>query len=143
MITRLTHINIYVLDQDSALDFYTNKLGLKVIIDVPMSKDARWLTVGTTEQPGFEINLTLIYESLLHSRETAKTLRELVKKGTFGVGIFTCTDILATYEELKAKGVVFRSAPKEQFYGIEAIITDGVGNWFSMTQTKPNIPGSP
>jgi len=134
MITRLTHINIYVLDQDSALDFYTNKLGLKVIIDVPMSKDARWLTVGTTEQPGFEINLTLIYESLLHSRETAKTLRELVKKGTFGVGIFTCTDILATYEELKAKGVEFIKTPTKEFYGTEALFKDDSGNWFSLAQ---------
>ena len=134
MITRLTHMNIYVLDQDSALDFYTNKLGLKVIIDVPMNKDARWLTVGTTEQPGFEINLTPIQDGLLHSKETADTLRGLVKKGTFGVGIFTCTDILATYEELKSKGVEFIKAPTKEFYGTEALFKDDSGNWFSLAQ---------
>ena len=53
-----------------------------------------------------------------------------------GAGVLQTPDCLATYEELKAKGIVFKSAPKEQFYGIEALITDGVGNWFSMTQPK-------
>ncbi len=52
-----------------------------------------------------------------------------------GAGVFRTPDCRATYEELKAKGVVFKSEPKEQFYGIEAIVTDGCGNWFSMTQT--------
>ncbi|MDP9080227.1 MAG: VOC family protein [Bacteroidota bacterium] len=134
MITRMTHMNIYVLDQDSALDFYVNKLGLKVVIDAPMNKDARWLTVGAPEQPGFEINLTPIHESLLHSKDTAEALRDLVKKGTFGVGIFTCTDIFATYEELRAKGVEFIKPPTKEFYGTEALFKDDSGNWFSLAQ---------
>jgi catechol 2,3-dioxygenase-like lactoylglutathione lyase family enzyme len=133
MITKMTHVNIYVLNQESALDFYTNKFGLKIITDVPMSKDTRWLTVGTPEQPGFEINLTPITEELF-SKETAETLRELVKKGTFGVGIFTCNDIFATYEELKAKGVEFTKPPKKEFYGTEALFKDDSGNWFSLAQ---------
>lgn len=130
-------MNIYVLDQDSALDFYTNKLGLKVTIDVPMNKDARWLTVGTPEQPGFEINLTPVHESVLHSKDTAEALRDLVKKGTFGVGIFTCSDIMATYEELKAKGVEFIKPPTKEFYGTEALFKDDSGNWFSLAQLVP------
>jgi len=129
----MTHVNIYVLNQESALDFYTNKFGLKIITDVPMSKDTRWLTVGTPEQPGFEINLTPITEELF-SKETAEALRELVKKGTFGVGIFTCNDIFATYEELKAKGVEFTKPPKKEFYGTEALFKDDSGNWFSLAQ---------
>lgn len=134
MLTRLTHMNIYVLDQDSALDFYTNKLGLKVIIDAPMSKDARWLTVGAPEQPGFEINLTPVHGGKLKSKEDVDALRELVKKGAFGVGIFTCTDIHATYEELKAKGVEFIKPPTKEFYGTEALFKDDSGNWFSLAQ---------
>ena len=133
MITKMTHVNIYVLNQESALDFYTNKFGLKIITDVPMSKDTRWLTVGTSEQPGFEINLTPITEELF-SKETADALRALVKKGTFGVGIFTCNDIFATYEELKAKGVEFTKPPKKEFYGTEALFKDDSGNWFSLAQ---------
>ena len=115
MITQMTHVNIYVLNQESAFEFYTKKLGLKVITDVPMSKDARWLTVGIPGQPGFEITLTPITVGMFFSKETADSLRELVKKGTFGVGVFTSQDIYATYEELKAKGVEFTKAPTKEF----------------------------
>jgi catechol 2,3-dioxygenase-like lactoylglutathione lyase family enzyme len=134
MITQMTHVNIYVLNQESAFDFYTKKLGLKVIVDVPMSKDTRWLTVGVPGQPGFEITLTPIAESILFTKETAEALRELVKKGTFGVGVFTSQDIYATYEELKAKGVEFTKAPTKEFYGTEALFKDDSGNWFSLAQ---------
>ena len=134
MITKLTHLNIYVLDQDSAFDFYTNKLGFKVITDVPMGNGHRWLTVAPAEHPDFEINLTPVAEGTLHSKETAETLRELVKKGTFGVGVFTCNDVYATYEELKAKGVEFTKPPKKEFYGTEALFKDDSGNWFSLAQ---------
>jgi hypothetical protein len=58
-----------------------------------------------------------------------------LKKDRMGAGVLYTPDCRATYEELKSKGVVFKSEPKEQFYGIEAIVTDGCGNWFSMTQT--------
>lgn len=134
MVTQMTHMNIFVLDQESAHDFYTNKLGLKVITDVPMGNDARWLTVGMPGQPGFEINLTPVKEGVLHSKETAEALKELIKKGTFGVGIFTCQDIFATYEEMKAKGVEFTKAPTKEFYGTEALFKDDSGNWFSLAQ---------
>lgn len=137
MLSRMTHMNIYVLDQDSALDFYTNKLGLKVIIDVPMNKDARWLTVGSPGQPGFEINLTPVHESIVRSKENAEALRGLIKKGVFGVGIFTCNDIMATYEELKSKGVEFIKPPTKEFYGTEALFKDDSGNWFSLAQLNP------
>jgi len=136
MITTLTHMNVFVLNQDSAYEFYTKKLGFKVIVDVPMGNGQRWLTVAPPGHPDFEINLTLVAEGHWYGKEAAESLRELIKAGTFGCGVFTCNDVYATYEELKAKGVVFKSEPKEQFYGIEAIITDGCGNWFSMTQPK-------
>ena len=130
----MTHVNIYVLNQDRAYEFYTNKLGLKVVVDVPMGKDARWLTVCPPEQPEFEITLTPIVNGILFTKETVKTMTELVKKGTFGCGVFTCKDIYATYEELKAKGVEFTKAPTKEFYGTEALFKDDSGNWFSLAQ---------
>ena len=133
MITKMTHVTINVIDQKRALDFYTNKLGCKVITDVPMPNDDRWITVCPPEQPGFEIILSPITRGLF-SKETVKTLKELVEKGTFGVGLFTCSDIFATYEELKAKGVEFTKPPKKEFYGTEAIFKDDSGNWFSLAQ---------
>ncbi|WP_245898904.1 VOC family protein [Chitinophaga niastensis] len=128
----MTHVSLYVLDQNSAYDFYTNKLGFKVITDVPMGKD-RWLTVSPPEQPGFEITLTPITTHMF-SKEAAETMKDLITKGTFGVGLFTCSNIFATYEELKAKGVEFTKAPKKEFYGTEAIFKDDSGNWFSLAK---------
>ena len=133
MISRMTHVSIYVLDQDRAFDFYTNKLGFKVITDVPMPDNDRWVTVAPPEQPGFEIMLVPV-STKRFSKEAAEALRELVEKGSFGAGLFTSNDIYATYEEMKAKGVEFTKAPKKEFYGTEAIFKDDSGNWFSLAQ---------
>ena len=62
------------------------------------------------------------------------TARKLVAEGTFGFGVFECNDLLATYEELKAKGVEFKKAPTQEFYGFEALFKDDSGNWFSLGQ---------
>lgn len=141
MITRLSHTTIYVLDQDSALDFYTNKLGFKVVDDLPMGPGTRWLTVSPPEQPNLEIVLFPVTVGKMFPEETAKAIKDLVKKGKIGGGVFECTDIYATYEELKAKGVEFKKAPKEEFYGIEAQFVDDSGNWFSL-QPKSNFEPS-
>lgn len=134
MISKVTHMCVYVLDQDSAYEFYVNKLGFKVHTDVPMGPGARWLTVTPPEQPELEITLFPIKEGNVFDADTAKTMVELVKKGTFGAAVFTCPDLMATYEELKSKGVVFKKAPTKEFYGYEALFTDDSGNWFSLSQ---------
>ncbi len=66
--------------------------------------------------------------------QAAATLRSMVQKGTFGAGVLETADCRATYEELKKKGVEFKSPPEERFYGVEAILRDDSGNWWSMTQ---------
>lgn len=134
MITKMTHVNIYVLNQDSAYEFYVNKLGFKVKIDIPMDKHTRWLTLCTPEQPDLEITLTPVTEGAMFTKAASKAMTELIKKGTLGFGIFTCKDIYATYEELKAKGVEFTKAPTKEFYGTEALFKDDSGNWFSLAQ---------
>ncbi|HEV3252596.1 MAG TPA: VOC family protein [Puia sp.] len=134
MITKMSHVCVYVLNQKSAYDFYVNKLGFKVHTDAPMGKDARWLTVCPPEQPELEITLFLVAEGDMFSQETVKTMTDLIKKGTFGAAVFTCNDLLATYEELKAKGVVFKKTPTKEFYGFEALFLDDSGNWFSLSQ---------
>lgn len=136
MITKVTHLCIYVLDQESAYDFYVNKLGFKVHTDAPMGPGARWLTVTPPEQPELEITLFHVSEGPMFDAETANTMKGLIKKGTFGSAVFTCRDLLATYEELKAKGVVFKKAPKKEFYGYEALFVDDSGNWFSLGQSE-------
>jgi catechol 2,3-dioxygenase-like lactoylglutathione lyase family enzyme len=132
MITRMNHVSIYVLDQSSAYDFYVNKLGFNVHTDAEMGPGMRWLTVCAPEQPDLEIVLMPIAAGMAFSEETAEQMRQLVKKGCFGFGVFKCHDIYATYEEMKAKGVEFTKPPKKEFYGVEALFKDDSGNWFSL-----------
>lgn len=136
MITRLSHATVYVLDQESAYDFYVNKLGFTVHTDAPMGPGMRWLTVTPPEQPALEIVLMPVTEGMLFSKEAAEQMRDLIRKGTFGFGVFECHDIYATYEELKAKGVVFKKEPTKEFYGTEALFMDDSGNWFSLGQKE-------
>jgi len=126
-----------VLDQESAYDFYVNKLGFIVHTDAPMGEGVRWLTVSPPEQPELEISLFLVIEGDIFDKETVKTMTALVRKGTFGAAVFTCHDLMATYEELKAKCVVFKKAPTKEFYGYEALFVDDSGNWFSLSQLNP------
>ncbi len=136
MITKLSHVSIYVLDQDSAYDFYVNKLGFTVHTDAPMGPDARWLTLTTKEQPDLEITLMAVKPGMGFTEESAKKMRELIQAGTFGFGVFETKNIQATYEELKAKGVVFVKPPTKEFYGTEALFKDDSGNWFSLGEEE-------
>jgi catechol 2,3-dioxygenase-like lactoylglutathione lyase family enzyme len=135
MISRLSHTTIYVLDQEAALSFYTDKLGFEVRTDQSMG-DFRWLTVGPKGQPNLEMVLYKVAPSPMLDDATATQLKELVAKGAMGTGVFATDDCRATYEELCAKGVEFLSAPEEQPYGIEAVFKDNSGNWFSLTQRR-------
>jgi catechol 2,3-dioxygenase-like lactoylglutathione lyase family enzyme len=132
----MNHVSIFVLDQDSAYDFYVNKLGFTVHTDAPMGPGKRWLTVTPPEQPDLEISLMAIGEGMMFKTDAAEKMRELVEAGTFGFGVFECSDLRATYEELSAKGVEFTKPPTEEFYGYEALFKDDSGNWFSLGQKK-------
>ena len=137
MVTRLSHTSLFVNDQDKAYDFYVKKLGFNVHTDAKMDNGFRWLTVTAPEAPNHEIVLFPASGDMNGFDQDVKdALKLLLDKGVMGAGVLETKDCRATYEELKAKGVQFKSEPKEQFYGIECIVTDGCGNWFSMTQPK-------
>jgi catechol 2,3-dioxygenase-like lactoylglutathione lyase family enzyme len=137
MVTKLSHTSLFVNDQDKAYDFYVNKLGFRVNTDATMENGFRWLTVTPPEQPELEIVLFPATGNASGFDDDVKAaLKLLLDKGVMGAGVLSTPDVRATYQELKAKGVHFKSEPKEQFYGIECIVTDGCGNWFSMTQPK-------
>ena len=133
MIQRLSHINIYVSDQQRALAFYTEKLGFDVRTDVTLG-DFRWLTVGPKGQPDLELVLMAIKPSPFMDEATCAQLRQIQATSGLSGGVFDTADIHKTYEELKAKGVEFTSPPQERPYGIEALMKDDSGNWFSMVQ---------
>lgn len=136
MIVRLSHVSVYVFDQEESLKFYRDKLGFEVRTDATMDSGFRWITVGPKTQPEMEIALMKLAEGPMWDAATVATMKELVKKGTFGIGVFDTDDCRATYAELKSRGVEFMGPPEERFYGIEAIGKDNSGNWFSMTQHK-------
>ena len=136
MITKMNHVSIFVLDQNSAYEFYVNTLGFKVHTDAEMGPGMRWLTVTPPEQPGLEITLMPVQEGMMFKGEKVEMMRELIRSGTFGFGVFECEDLNATYEELKAKGVVFSKPPTKEFYGYEALFADDSGNWFSLGEKK-------
>jgi predicted enzyme related to lactoylglutathione lyase len=139
MITHQSHTSVFVLDQDSAKTFYTEKLGFELRIDFTMGEDFegagagfRWLTVSPPNQP--DLQLILSSCTMGRSPEDAEKLRALVAAGAMGVGVLATEDCHRTYEELSAKGVVFLSPPTERPYGIEATMRDDSGNMISLTQ---------
>jgi catechol 2,3-dioxygenase-like lactoylglutathione lyase family enzyme len=135
MIKRLSHVTLFVVDQNESLDFYTKKLGFQVRTDVTMD-EFRWLTLGPKDQPDLEIVLMPIVSGHMWDDTTCAKVKELVTKGALGGGVFDTDDCRKTYAELKAKGVEFLSEPEEKPYGVEAVFKDNSGYWFSLTQHK-------
>jgi catechol 2,3-dioxygenase-like lactoylglutathione lyase family enzyme len=135
MITGISIVSVWVLDQDSAKEFYTKKLGFTVTNDVRMEGGMRWLTV---RPPGGE-NQELVLMDPTHSmldEETAQQVRALVAKGALSPGVMSTTDCKGDHRVLAAEGVEFTMEPAERPYGTEAIMRDDSGNWFSFTQRK-------
>jgi catechol 2,3-dioxygenase-like lactoylglutathione lyase family enzyme len=126
---------IYVLDQDEALDFYVGKLGLEVNTDADLGF-MRWLTVSVPGEPDREILLERPGPPALDD-STAEQVRELVSKGATGGWIgFTTDDVHKTYEDLRAKGVEFTQEPVEQSYGTDVGLRDPFGNAIRILQPR-------
>lgn len=135
MIQRLSHTAVYVENQDEAVRFYTEVLGFEIRTDNTM-EGFRWVTVSPKGQPDHEIVLMEPTPGFMYDAETAETIRRLIRQGALGAGVFLVDDCRKTFDELKAKGVDFLSEPQERPYGIEAVLRDNSGNWFSMTEPK-------
>ena len=133
MIQTLSHVTIYTNDQETARAFYVDKLGFEVRADLTMGS-FRWLTVAPKAQPHLQIILMPVTASPMMDAATAKALQELVAKGVLGCGVLETDDCQGTYEELRAKGVTFRGPPVQRPYGLEAVLQDSSGNWFSLVQ---------
>jgi catechol 2,3-dioxygenase-like lactoylglutathione lyase family enzyme len=135
MITKHSHSTLYVLDQDRAKAFYTEKLGFEVRDDARLG-DFRWLTVAPKTQPDACIILMALKPGPMMDQEACDTIRGLLAKGVLGGGVLETDDCRRTYQELLAKGVTFIREPKEMPYGIEALFRDDSGNFWSMGERK-------
>jgi catechol 2,3-dioxygenase-like lactoylglutathione lyase family enzyme len=133
MFTAITHSQIFVLDQDQALDFYVGKLGLEVHTDADLGF-MRWLTVNVPGHPDRQILLQTPGGPAM-SAETAEQVRELLTKGASGGQlIFSTDDCRKTYETLRGLGVEFTEEPTERPYGIDCGMRDPFGNHLRFTQ---------
>jgi catechol 2,3-dioxygenase-like lactoylglutathione lyase family enzyme len=126
MFTAVTHFTIWVADQDSALDFYVDKLGLEVHTDLQLDF-MRWLTVNVPGRPEQQIILAPLAPPVIDP-DNAERARDLLSKGYMGNFILGTADCRAAYERLLAAGVEFTQAPTEQPYGLECVVRDPFGN---------------
>jgi catechol 2,3-dioxygenase-like lactoylglutathione lyase family enzyme len=135
---KLANTQLWVNDQDEALAFYTQKLGMEVRADVTLAElgNFRWLAVGPAGQPDIAITLMAIPGPPVMDEQTAEQVRELMAKGFAGAIFLTTDDCQASYEELKARGVEFVETPEERPYGIDAGFRDPSGNSIRLTQVR-------
>jgi catechol 2,3-dioxygenase-like lactoylglutathione lyase family enzyme len=135
MLKQLTYVNVWVDDQDEALAFYTEKLGMELRDDVTLPElgGFRWLTVGL---PGQDVALALmtVPGPPVFEAETQAQIKGLVAKGAAGGLFFSTGDCRATYEELKRIGVEFSQEPEQRPYGVDAGFRDSSGNQIRMLQ---------
>jgi catechol 2,3-dioxygenase-like lactoylglutathione lyase family enzyme len=133
---RIANAQLWVHDQDEALAFYTDKLGMELREDVtvPELGNFRWLSVGIPGQPDVGITLMAIPGPPVFDEETRKKIHELLAAGVSGGLFFSTDDVQGSYEELKGRGVEFTQEPTEQPYGVDAGFRDPSGNHFRMAQ---------
>jgi catechol 2,3-dioxygenase-like lactoylglutathione lyase family enzyme len=138
MLKQLTHVNVWVNDQDEALAFYTEKLGMELRDDVtiPEMGNFRWLTVGHPGQPDVALTLMTIPGPPVFDAETQAQLESLLAKGALGGLFFSTDNCKTTYEQLVKLGVEFSQEPTEQPYGIDAGFRDPSGNQIRMAQLR-------
>ncbi len=136
---KIATAQLWVHDQDEALDFWTNKVGLEVRADVTMPEmgDFRWLTVGPAGQDDVNIVLMAIPGPPVLDDQTAEEVRSLMSKGFAGTVFLTTEDCQKSYEELSGRGVEFTERPEERPYGIDAGFRDPSGNSVRLTQLRP------
>ena len=129
MITGLTHLSLFVHDQDEALNFYTKKLGFEVHTDVLMPNGERWLTIHPEGQKEFEI--ALMYADTTEQKAVVGKQAPLVP--------FFCVstdDCKREVELFKKNGVKILSEPEEMPWGIGATLADLYGNSIYMVQAN-------
>jgi catechol 2,3-dioxygenase-like lactoylglutathione lyase family enzyme len=138
MLKQLTNVQVWVDDQDEALAFYTEKLGLELREDVtvPEMGNFRWLTVGVPGQEDVAITLMAVPGPPVFDDETREQIKALLAKGASGGLFFATDDVQRSYEELKSRGVEFQQEPTEQPYGIDAGFRDPSGNSMRMAQLR-------
>jgi catechol 2,3-dioxygenase-like lactoylglutathione lyase family enzyme len=135
---KIANTQLWVHDQDEALAFYTEKLGMEIRADVtlPELDNFRWLKVAPAGQDDVAIVLMPIPSPPVMDEQTAEQVRSLMAKGFAGTIFLTTDDCQASYEELTDRGVEFVEQPEERPYGIDSSFRDPSGNHIRLTQVR-------
>jgi len=138
---KIATTQLWVHDQEEALEFWTDKVGMVTRSDVTLAElgDFRWLTVGPADQPDISIVLMAIPGPPVMDSATADQVRDLMSKGFAGTVFLTTDDIRADYEELKGRGVEFTEEPEERPYGIDCGFRDPSGNSLRLAQLREDF----
>jgi catechol 2,3-dioxygenase-like lactoylglutathione lyase family enzyme len=136
VLKQLTHTQVWVHDQEEALAFYTEKLGMELREDVTLPElgNFRWLSVGIPGQPDVSITLMAVPGPPVFDEETRSQIQDLLAKGASGGLFFATDDCRESHRELESRGVEFMQGPTEQPYGIDAGFRDPSGNQFRLVQ---------
>jgi catechol 2,3-dioxygenase-like lactoylglutathione lyase family enzyme len=135
---KIANAQLWVHDQDAALAFYTDKVGMEVRSDatLPEIPGFRWLTIAPRGQEDVAITLMAIPGAPVMDEQTGNEVRNLVSKGFAGTVFLTTDDVRRDYEEMKARGVEFTEEPEERPYGIDCGFRDPSGNSLRLTQVN-------
>lgn len=132
---KLSHTFVQVHDQDEALTFYRDALGLEVRVDVEFD-GMRWLTVGPPSQPDIEITLETV--DMGRPPTDHQVLRELMAKGSLAGVIFRTDDVDTAFEKVRAAGAEVLQEPIDQPYGVrDCAFRDPSGNQVRIGTAPP------
>lgn len=134
MITNISLVTVYCLDQDRARNFYVDVLGFSPRTDITMGEGFRWVTVAHPRQP--EIEVTLMVPGPPLDADAAAFVRRQLEKGQMGGLGLAVDDCRTTFEEWSAKGVTFLQEPADRPYGVEAVMRDDSGNWLVLVERR-------
>jgi catechol 2,3-dioxygenase-like lactoylglutathione lyase family enzyme len=138
MITNVSLVTVYCLDQDQARDFYVDVLGFVPTTDTTLGEGFRWLTVAHPDHP--ELELTLMKPGPPLDEAGADFVRSQLEKGQMGGLGLRVDDCHKTFKELSAKGVTFLQEPSDRPYGVEAVLRDVSGNWLVLVEPRDGAP---
>lgn len=133
MISNVSLITLYCIDQDATRDFYVGVLGFEPATDVTMG-EFRWLTIRHPNQP--ELEITLMKPGPPLDEEAAAFVRRQLDKGGMGGLGLRVEDCRKAHAELVAKGVTFLQEPEDRPYGVEAVMRDNTGNWLVLVEPR-------
>ena len=136
---RISTVNLWVNDQDAALEFWTEKVGFELRTDAtfPELGGFRWLTVGPRDQDQVELVLQAVPEPPVLAQGQTELLRAAMSQGLAGPVFLVTDDVHRDYEELSARGVEFTEPPEQRPFGIDAGFRDPSGNQVRLTQLLP------